>query len=408
MTLQPENRPLLRRALRSARRSPEGGESASPWAADETGVGPRGQHTLEVRTGTVVGLDGPDVFIEFGPRFQGVWRIGDDDPRPAEGERMRFTLRGTEEGLWICERPGTLPLASWRELRVGALVEARVIAPHPFGLELRVGDLHGFMPFSQLGLGRRVHPKALVGHRFVCEVLAVEAHRQRVILSRRLATSRERERGLGRADLVPGRIVSGRVSRIVPYGVFVELGPRTRGLIHVSNLAHGRVLDPAEHVELHATIETLVLRVDRRGHRISLGLKQLQTDPLDALEARCERNPVVLARAAERSPKGQWFELPGGVRALADADGLGALEPGRRELRRGNTLAVRVIAIDLPRRRVDVSLLHADGRSLALEEALDHDSEDAANQDGESSALDARLAHLIGRALRSSGRFRGV
>jgi small subunit ribosomal protein S1 len=297
--------------------------------------------------------------------------------------------------------PGVLPLATWREIRVGDLVEARVLAPHPFGLELRAGELHAFMPFSQLGLGRRVQARALVGHRMVCEVLAVEAHRQRIILSRRLAKSRERERGLDRSDLSPGRIVSGRVAKIVPYGVFVDLGPRLRGLVHISNLAHGRVRDPGEHVEVGATIEVLVLRIDRGGRRVSLGLKQLLTDPLDALDARCEVNPVVLARAQERTPKGQWFDLPGGVRALADRDGLAPLEPGCRELRTGATVPLRVIHIDVALRRVNVCVRHEDGRLLQLEDTLTIASDEA----DESGVHDARLAGLIGKALRMGGGF---
>lgn len=407
MHLDPQNRPLLRRALRTTRGAAPDAERGACWPEPGTGLdGPpstRGAHTLEVRTGTVVGVDGPDVFVEFGPRFQGVWRLRDGEAVPAIGARLSFTLRGTEEGLWVCERPHVPPLDAWREVVVGALVDARVIAPHPFGLELRAGDLHGFMPFSQLGLGRRVQARALVGHRFTCEVLAVESHRQRVILSRRLATGRERERGLGRGDIAPGRIVSGRVSRIVPYGVFVELGPRARGLIHVSNLTHGRVEDPGDVVEKGATIEVLVLRVDRRGRRISLGLKQLTTDPLDELAARCERHPVVVARATERTPRGQWFDLPGGVRALANAEGVGPLEPGRRELARGSTLAVRVVSIDHANRRVDVSVVHADGRLLALEDAFDATGE-ALDGDG-GGVGDARLARLIGKALKSGGGF---
>jgi ribosomal protein S1 len=401
MPIEPELRSLLRRALRSSRTpASEGDVSATP-PADLGGSGARGAHTLEMRTGTVVGVDGRDVFVEFGPRFQGVLRLAEGEVAPSEGSKQRYTLRGTEEGLWRLERPGVLPLATWREIRVGDLVEARVLAPHPFGLELRAGELHAFMPFSQLGLGRRVQARALVGHRMVCEVLAVEAHRQRIILSRRLAKSRERERGLDRSDLSPGRIVSGRVAKIVPYGVFVDLGPRLRGLVHISNLAHGRVRDPGEHVEVGATIEVLVLRIDRGGRRVSLGLKQLLTDPLDALDARCEVNPVVLARAQERTPKGQWFDLPGGVRALADRDGLAPLEPGCRELRTGATVPLRVIHIDVALRRVNVCVRHEDGRLLQLEDTLTIASDEA----DESGVHDARLAGLIGKALRMGGGF---
>jgi len=354
-----------------------------------------------VRTGAVVGVDGPDVFVEFGPRFQGVWRLPSGTPAPAIGERRRFTLRGTEEGLWVLEVPGALPLDSWRSMRVGSLVEARVLAPHPFGLELRVGDLHAFMPYSQLGLGRRVQPRALVGHRMVCEVLSVESHRQRVVLSRRLASGRERERGLARTDLVPGRIVSGRVSRITPYGAFVDLGPRLRGLVHVSDLAHERLRDPAERVEVGQSIEVLVLAVERGGRRIALGLKQLESDPLEVLEARLAEHPVLVARSRGRTPRGVWFDLPGGVRSLAARSELGALDERSPELRSGAMVAVRLLRVDRARRRVDVSLVHRDGRLLALEDALAH----VPGGEDEESPRDARLAGLIGRALRAGGGF---
>jgi predicted RNA-binding protein with RPS1 domain len=407
MVLEPDLRPLLRRALRSTRASSEhvdvgsDGDDGGHWSGsfEQHPRGPRGEHTLEVRVGSVVGVDGLDVFVEFGPRFQGVWRLPNGVPVPNVGERRRFTLRGTEEGLWVLELPGVSPLDSWRAARVGSLVEARVIAPHPFGLELRVGDLHAFMPFSQLGLGRRVQARALVGHRMVCEVLSVEAHRQRIVLSRRLAAGRERERGLSKTDLVPGRIVSGRISRIVPYGVFVELGARLRGLIHVSDVAHERVHDLPERFQVGQSIDVLVLAVERGGRRIALGLKQLETDPLEVLEARLAEHPVLVARSRGRTPRGVWFDLPGGVQSLCARTELGVLDERSPELKSGAMLAVRLLRVDRSKRRVDVSLVHRDGRMLALDDALAH----LPGGDEEESPRDARLAGLIGRALRAGG-----
>ncbi|MEZ5976824.1 MAG: S1 RNA-binding domain-containing protein [Planctomycetota bacterium] len=396
MTLDPDLVPLLRRALRRTR----SGHLRLDGASGEDGAaeagGARGLHTLEVRTGTVVGVDGRDVFVEFGPRFQGVWRIAEGDAAPREGERRPFTLRGTEEGLWVLELPGARPIESWRSMRVGALVEARVIAPHPFGLELRVGELHAFMPYSQLGLGRRIDPRGLVGHRMTCEVLAVESHRQRIVLSRRLATSRERERGLKLGDVAVGRIVSGRVARLVPYGAFVDLGPKLRGLVHVRDVAHDRIGHPSERVELGQVVEVLVLGVERGGPHISLGLKPRAGPARGAAFA--PRRPSGPDRAFARSDAEGRVVRPAGTRACVGARvRFGGLDPRAKELATGATRAVRLVASTRCRwstfRRRPSTVVPSCSRTRWS----------PTSPAPTATSVTGRLAQLIGRALRAGG-----
>ena len=111
--------------------------------ADPAGHGP---HTLKVWKGTVVGVYGDDVFVELGPRMQGVISVRQFEDRPRIGESYEFTLRGREDGLWALSRRETRSLATWEDMELGSLVHARAVRADRDGLELKIGPLHAFMP----------------------------------------------------------------------------------------------------------------------------------------------------------------------------------------------------------------------------------------------------------------------
>ena len=92
----------------------------------------RGPHTLQVWTGVVVGVHGDDVFVELGPRKQGVISAREFDETPREGDEFDFTLRGQEQGLWALSRVDALPLLTWDQMEVGSVNEFKHITSfHP-------------------------------------------------------------------------------------------------------------------------------------------------------------------------------------------------------------------------------------------------------------------------------------
>ena len=335
-----------------------------------------GEHTLEVWTGTVVGVFGDDVFVELGPRKQGVISARQFDATPVEGETYEFTLRGQEQGLWALSRVEAMPLLSWDEMEVGSLVEARVTGQNHGGLELKIGALHAFMPRSQTGLARGADLRGLVGKRLPCQVTEVDRARQRVTVSRKALLERERHSQHHRAvhGLRQGQVVRGRVTRIEDYGAFVSFGKGAatmEGLVHVSNLSLDPVEHPGEVVSKGEWVEAKVLSIRREGKRIGLGLKQMQESPWKGLERGHYEGEVVEGVVTRAAEFGVFVRVERGVEGLlpnAEA-GLGPHRPARDAFRPGPVVAVRIVSFDAERERMSLSRLHRSGAVVQPEEA---------------------------------------
>lgn len=330
--------------------------------------GDRGRHTLKVMRGTVVGVYGRDVFVELGPRMQGVIERGAFREVPRLGAAFEFTLKGQEESLWrlaLCEEEVS---HSWEEMEVASIVEARVTGTNFGGLELRVGRLHAFMPRSEAGYPRGYDLDEVIGHAFLCEVIEVDHERQRCLLSRKRVLKRER---VGVGGIRPGETVHGRVIRVEAYGVFVRFGRGTQGLVHISNISHRRIAHPAEVLKEGDAVEAKVLHIQRGGKRISLGIKQVGVDPWAVASDQMSERSLVQG-VVERI-------LDAGVLVAVDGELTGFVPRREIGLRSGEALAahfaegqpvsVRVISIDARAQRLSLSLLHTDGSRIAPEEA---------------------------------------
>jgi ribosomal protein S1 len=359
-----------------------------------------GPHTLRHWRGTIVGVHGDDVFVELGPRKQGVISRRQLGVEPRIGDSHDFTLRGREDSLWVLARVEEPSLSTWREMEVGSLVQARVLRKVYGGLQLKVGALHAFMPRSHAGLDRREDLKVLVGRTLTCEVLEIEHERQRVILSRKLVLAHEREsrRGRDASRLVAGKVVSGRVSRIEDYGVFVQFGVGLEGLVHVSDLAHERIEHPSQVLQVGASVEAKVLAVRAGGRRIRLGIKQMHASPWAELEREHYEGQIVAVKVTRVLDFGVLCALRVGVEGLLPLSALG-LAPGRRPrdvVRVGEELSARILELDCPGERLALSRLHADGSPIALDEAeRARDYAELAEELG-GPAPQAKLGRLLG------------
>lgn len=337
----------------------------APAPADPTPE--HGAHTLRAELGTVVGRDGDDLFVELGPRSQGVARARDFETVPEVGDTVDVTLHGREEGLWILSPVESLPLASWERAENGDLVEARLVSTTRGGFDAKVGKLHGFLPFSESGLARREKPDGLLGRNLPCEVVEVDPGRQRVTLSHRRYLARlAHARVAAAARLRPGELVQGRVRELVPFGAFVELGRGVRGLLHRSNISYDRVRDPAEHLTVGESLELLVLTVRDGGRKVGLGLKQRFPSPWKGLAHRAARGDLLRGEVAEVASYGLFIRVSAGVVGLAHVSELG-LGPGahpRQVASEGEELVVRVLAVDVARERLSLALTRVDGSRI--------------------------------------------
>lgn len=332
----------------------------------------RGAHTLRVMSGVVVGFAGDDVFVELGPRMQGVLSVRDFAERPREGDSFEFTLKGQEEGLWALSLREEVPLVSWETMEPGTLVQAKVVRMRPGGYELMAGGLHSFLPRSQSGVPRDEDPESIVGRVLTCEVIEVDRERQRITCSRKVVLERERESERQRhvSALRPGTVVAGRIFRIEPYGAFVRFGRGLTGMIHISNLAHRRLDHPSEVVQLGDHVEARVLHVRDRGKRIGLGLKQLGESPVRIYRDEHPVGSLVAGTVVRVSEAGVVVSLTSDLEGFLPRSRM-EVRPGRSvsELwSAGDSVTVMVEEIDPAQERIVLSRFHRDGSRVSREE----------------------------------------
>lgn len=329
-----------------------------------------GSHTLRVWRGMVIGLAGDDVFVELGPRMQGVISRRAFDAPPAEDETYEFTLRGREENLWALALAEENSLSSWENMQAGSLVSARVLRVFQDGLQLKVGTLHAFMPRSQTGLPRGQKPLDLVGRTLTCEVLEVDGDKQRIVVSRKVVQQRERETRGRSSQLLPGTVVHGHVTRVEDYGAFVRLPGGREGLLHVSNMSFDRERPAEEQVRVGESLEVKVLHVRAGGKRIGLGLKQLQRNPWKDFAREHPQGEVVSGRVQRLAAFGAFIEVAPGVVGLVHNSQSPWDKRLRGVLHKGQQLSVRVLDLDVDGERLALSLQHENGAPIALEEAV--------------------------------------
>jgi ribosomal protein S1 len=373
---------------------------------DDRPAGGHGPHTLRVWRGTIVGVFGDDVFVELGPRMQGVISRRQLAQAPLIGDELDVTLRGREEELWALALSESRPIATWERLEPGSLVHARVIRLAPGGLEVKIGPLHAFMPKSHTGIARDEVPGILVGKTLTCEVIEVDPERQRVLVSRKLVLQRERasERQREVDALKEGDVVQGRVTRIERYGAFVAFGHGMEGLVHVSDLAHARVEHPGDIIKEGDVLDLKVLYVKKGGKRIGLGLKQMTASPWESVERHHYVDQLVEGVVTRVVDYGAFVEILPGVEGLVHASRAGLVD--RRSMRSmlspGARVSVRIEELDAPARRMSLSLLHRNGARITPEEAASARAFAALARMDPHERLKINIGGLLMKALTSS------
>jgi len=358
----------------------------------------------ELMRGQVVGTSGQDVFVELGPRMQGVAALSEFETPPKVGEVFEFKLNGREDDLWKLSRRAAQELSAAADIEVGALVKARVTGQNTGGLELRIGPLPAFMPTSLVGLKPGETLAAFLTQTLVCEVLEIDPERKRVLLSRRALVERERDEqrqeSVGR--LSAGQRVSGRVVRVESFGGFVDLGGGLEGLVHVSNISRKRVENASSALKPGDTVEVVILEIKDNGRRIGLSMKALEPDPWDGAAQRYTVGLVVTGRVTRLTDFGAFVELEPGLEGLLHVSQMGKERVRRpsEAVKTGQELSVRISALEPERQRISLSRLDARGALIGSEESVDAREIDQALTTQQPQRAATNLGALLGKALK--------
>jgi small subunit ribosomal protein S1 len=198
-------------------------------------------------------------------------------------------------------------------------------------------------------------------------VIELNRSRNNVVLSRRAVLEEER-REMRQAildRLSPGDVVEGTISNIVDFGAFVDL-EGIDGLIHISELSWSHVNHPSEILDIGQEVRVKVLDIDRERQRISLGLKQTQSDPWQEVIDSYDQGDVVQGRVTKVVTFGAFVEIVPGVEGLVHISELAShhVENPREIVSQGETVRAKIIEMDAERRRLSLSLKRVeDGES---------------------------------------------
>jgi small subunit ribosomal protein S1 len=194
-------------------------------------------------------------------------------------------------------------------------------------------------------------------------VIELNRSRNNVVLSRRAVLEDERKemRQAILDRLSPGDVVEGQISNIVDFGAFVDLDGMD-GLIHISELSWSHVNHPSEVLEIGQDVQVKVLDIDRDRQRISLGLKQTQSDPWQQVVEAYNEDDVVQGKVTKVVTFGAFVEIMPGVEGLVHISELAQhhVENPREVVSQGDVVNVKIIEVDADRRRLSLSLKRVD------------------------------------------------
>jgi small subunit ribosomal protein S1 len=333
----------------------------------------------EHRSGLIVQIHGDDVFVEFGPKSQGICPLSQFADPPQVGERLDFVIDRFDEneGLLMLSREGVVRKAEWDALDVGQVIEARCTGTNKGGLEMEVANHKAFMPAGQVDLRYTDDLAVFVGEKMPCEIIELDRQRGRIILSRKshLQAERAHLRQDLMAKLTVGETMPAVITSIRDFGAFADLGG-VDGLIHISDLSHQRIKHPSEVVKEGDQVNVKVLKVDdsQDPPRIGLGLKQTLEDPYAAEVGKLEEGGLVSGRVTKLMEFGAFVELAPGVEGLIHISELSheRVQKVSAVVKPDQIVTVKVLSIDPGRRRVSLSLKAAqseeEGRTFARDE----------------------------------------
>jgi small subunit ribosomal protein S1 len=334
-------------------------------------------------SGPILSIGEEAAFVDLGGKSDGVVALSeltdDDGELTVEvGDTVSGVVAGRDEasgGLVLRVKPGASSAAGTEmaltELAQahehGIPVEGVVAEAVKGGVEVTVSGVRAFCPISQLDVRFIEDPAEYVGRRLTFKVKRFERSgrggRPNVVLSRRdlLEEEERRRKQEALAKLAEGSVVRGTVTSVVSYGAFVDLGG-IEGLLHVSELAHDRVEDPAELIAPGDVVEVKVLTIEEREggeRRISLSRKALEQDPWKEAAARFPEGATVPGRVMRLEPYGAFVRLAPGLEGLVHVS---ELAPGRRTshprevVDLGQDVQVRVLRVEPEKRRISLSL----------------------------------------------------
>ena len=321
--------------------------------------------------GKVIAIEAGQAIIDVGYKMEGRVDIKEfanpgEAPEIAVGDVVEVFLDRVENsrGEASISRDKARREEAWDRLEKAYAdedrVEGAIFGRVKGGFTVDLGGAVAFLPGSQVDVRPVRDAGPLMGLKQPFQILKMDRRRGNIVVSRRaiLEESRAEQRAEVIGNLTEGQAVDGVVKNITEYGAFVDLGG-VDGLLHVTDMAWRRVNHPSEILSIGETVKVQVIKINKETHRISLGMKQLQEDPWDAVSGKYPLESTHTGRVTNITDYGAFVELEPGVEGLVHVSEMSwtkkNVHPGKI-VSTSQEVEVMVLEIDSAKRRVSLGL----------------------------------------------------
>ena len=321
--------------------------------------------------GFVIGMDSEAVIIDVGLKSEGRVPLKElaapgQTPKVAIGDEIEVYVERMEDrnGQAVLSRDkarreeawGVLETSFEKQERVTGIIFGKVKG----GFTVDLSGATAFLPGSQVDIRPVRDLGPLMGTPQPFQILKIDRRRGNIVVSRRavLEESRAEARSELVSNLQEGQVLQGVVKNITDYGAFVDLGG-VDGLLHVTDIAWQRISHPSEALQIGETVEVQVIRFNAETQRISLGMKQLMSDPWENVEGKFPIGAKMEGRVTNITDYGAFVELEAGVEGLVHVSEMSwtkkNVHPGKI-VSTSQQVEVMVLDVDLSKRRISLGL----------------------------------------------------
>lgn len=323
----------------------------------------------EVATGTVVDMVGDAVLIDVGDKAESYiplseFRHENLDREIKIGDEFEvFIEKRKEEGGLLLSREKAIAIKVWEQIAKiqedDGTIEGRIESRVKGGMSVDIG-VPAFLPYSQIDLRPVKDLDSLIGETFEFKILKFNRKRNNVVVSRRaiLEDQRSKLREQMRSSLEEGQIIRGAITNITDYGLFIDLGGMD-GLCHITDLSWGRVSHPSKLYTVGEEIEVKILKYDKDSDRVSLGVKQLKSDPWERVPEEYAAGSRVKGKVVSITDYGVFVELEEGVEGLVHISEMSWSKKPKHPSKLvsvGEEIEVQVLKVEAETKRISLGM----------------------------------------------------
>ena len=322
----------------------------------------------DVIEGTVKAITDKDVIIVINSKSEGVISRNEfrynPDLKPGDKVEVMVVKKEDKNGQLVLSHRKARLLNAWEKVNEvhdkGEIVKGYIKSRTKGGMIVDVFGIESFLPGSQIDIKPITDYDAYVGKTMDFKVVKINPEFKNVVVSHKAILEEELEKQKREIikQLEKGQVLEGTVKNITSYGVFVDLGG-IDGLIHITDLAWGRINHPSEVVNIGDKVKVVILDFDNEKSRIQLGMKQLEPHPWEVLDPNLKEGDVVKGKVTVIADYGAFVEIAPGVEGLLHVSEMSwstHLRSAQDFVKVGDEIDVKILQLDRENRKLSLGM----------------------------------------------------